>query len=430
MRITLVSYYWPPSGGSGVQRWLKFVKYLSQMNHEVEVITPSKPDFDLKDDSLLEEIPKSVKIHHLPIWEPLGWYKKLRGGKLDSNKLGDQKRSLITKLTFWIRGNFFIPDPRIFWVRKTRKYIARLSKERPFDVLVTTGPPHSMHLIALGLKKRNFKFIWLADFRDTWSQIDFLQEFYTSKVAMQIHRKLEKNVLKNADLVTTVNDQTAKLLAKRYDRKINIVYNGFDPADFSGLNKTVDKKEFEIVHFGLLNKLRNPGNLWTALEEICREDSVFREKLRIKLGGVIEDDIIRRLESSPELSQAFNNCGYVSHKEVIQHYFNADLLLLLLNNTELGKTVMTGKVYEYLMAEKPILGMGYTQSDPAKLVSRAASGKFFEYSDKEALKGYIIDVFNNTYDFSPKSEVIRSLTREENTKLMITLIEQFKKKQT
>ncbi|NBP67544.1 MAG: glycosyl transferase, partial [Cytophagia bacterium] len=195
-RVMVITYYWPPSGGSGVQRWLKFVKYLPQYGWQPYVFTPENPAFDLKDESLLKDIPSEAEVLHFPIWEPYGLFNKLSGGgvKVNANS-APQADSWFKKISIWIRGNFFIPDPRVFWVRPSVNFLDDFLREKRIRHIITTGPPHSVHLIGLGLKKRNPSLKWTADFRDPWSEWGFLDTLKLSKLARKRHQQLEKKVL-------------------------------------------------------------------------------------------------------------------------------------------------------------------------------------------------------------------------------------------
>ncbi len=421
-KILLVTYYWPPAGGSGVQRWLKFTKFLSRQGHHVEVLTPENPAFNLKDQSLLSDIPPAVKVHKIRIWEPTMLFGKKKQQQITSNKLGGNKKSIISRLITWLRGNLLIPDGRVFWKNPASKYALKLFANESFDAIITTGPPHSMHLIGLSVKQRYRSVRWIADFRDTWSQIDFLQEFGTTNWAMRRHRQLEQRVLRQADIVTTVNDKTGELLSELTARKIEILHNGYDPDDFSTSESIEKYDRFIISHFGLLNRFRYPEKLLLALEELCEERSDFKEKLVLQLGGVIEDFIFERLQSSLHLSTAFENCGYLSHGEVISRYRNSSLLLLLLNNTPLGKTIMTGKIYEYLAADRPILGLGYIDSEPARLIESTGTGRFFGYDNKNGLKKYIISVFDGRIELSRNIKDIEQFSREKNALKLAEMI--------
>ncbi|NTW26696.1 MAG: glycosyltransferase family 4 protein, partial [Lentimicrobium sp.] len=179
-RVLIISYYWPPSGGAGVQRWLKFVKYLRESGWEPVVYVPENPEYPAIDESLAKDIPDGIEIIKTPIWEPYSFYKKLigagKGERINAGFLSEKKRPGLTEqFSIWLRGNFFIPDARKFWIRPSISFLTRYLEKHPVDAIVSTGPPHSMHMIALGVKKRT-GLPWLADFRDPWTNIDFYHE--------------------------------------------------------------------------------------------------------------------------------------------------------------------------------------------------------------------------------------------------------------
>ncbi len=266
-KVLIITYYWPPSGGAGVQRWLKFSKYLHEYGWEPIIYTPENPEAPSQDFTLLKEIPKGITIIKTPIWEPYEFYKKLvgmkKGEKVNAGFLNEKKKPALAEgFSTWIRGNFFIPDARKFWIKPSVKYLNNYLKQNPVDAIISTGPPHSMHLIALGVKKK-LNIPWLADFRDPWTDIDFYHHLRLTKWADKKHKRLELSVLKNADIVTTVSNNWGKDLEKIYSRKVDIVTNGFDPEDFAAANQTLDTM-FTLTHIGSLNKDRNPGEIGRA----------------------------------------------------------------------------------------------------------------------------------------------------------------------
>ena len=198
MKVLIITYYWPPAGGSGVQRWLKFVKYLQGFNIQPIVYTISNPRYPTIDDSLLNEIPENIEVLKHPIWEPtdlLFWKRELQQEGGISNA---SKNSFLS----FIRGNFFIPDPKLFWIKPSVKYLQSYLNKNDVDVIISTGPPHSMHLIAEKLHQKN-DVKWLADFRDPWSDIYYNKDFKELSFVKNRNKKLEKSVLKKAGEVDT-----------------------------------------------------------------------------------------------------------------------------------------------------------------------------------------------------------------------------------
>ena len=375
-KVLIITYYWPPSGGGGVQRWLKFAKFLPEFGWEPIIFTPEHPDFNIQDETLEAEVSNSLEVIKLPIWEPYQLFEKLTGKKTPSQGLitSDKKKSLLTNLALWIRGNFFIPDPRKFWVKPSVKFLLDFIERNEIDVVVTTGPPHSMHLIGLELKKK-LDIKWVADFRDPWSKWDMLESFKLSSIAKKKHQLLELAVLKNADDVITVSETWAMEFEKILPRNYHVITNGFDEDDFQGVKKEEQTDVFVISHFGLINNFRNPLALWEALKKIKAA-----LKIEVRLYGMIEPSIIDSITSDPVLNSMVDIRPSISHKEVIQAYADSDLLLLLLNDSENAKGHIPGKLFEYLASNRPILALGPTDGDAAKIIKNTNSGEVFERS--------------------------------------------------
>ena len=234
-KVLIITYYWPPSGGAGVQRWLKFVKYLREFGWEPVVYTPENPEAPAIDMSLEKDIPENLTVIKTKIWEPYSVYKKLVGikpeEKIKAGFLSENKKpSLIENISVKIRGNFFIPDARKFWIKPSIKFLTKYLKDNPVDAIVSTGPPHSMHMIALGLKKK-LNIPWLADFRDPWTNIDFYEELNLSASADKKHHQMEKSVLENADTVSVISRTMAVDFKRLYNRHYEVITNGFDEDD-------------------------------------------------------------------------------------------------------------------------------------------------------------------------------------------------------
>ena len=385
-RVLIIVYYWPPSGGAGVQRWLKFAKYLPNYNWQPVIYTPENPDFKLQDENLLSEIPSEAEVIKRPIWEPYSAYRKLFG-KSEEKDLSTgvmKKEGLKSKIANWLRGNLFIPDPKVFWRKPSVKYLKEYLKEHPVDLIISSGTPHSMHLIAMDLK-RELGLKWIADFRDPWTELDMLEEYHISSSSFKKYRKYEKDVLITADLCIT----TSKVWASDFERlgaaRCECITNGYDESDFE--NSVEPYKDFVVSHFGLLNHMRNPSTLWEALEEMLNEDPDFKNRFKLHLGGTIDGEIIREIEGYPNLSSSLKVFPYISHEEVITEYQRSSLLLLLLFNSKSGRGNIPGKLFEYLASEKAILAFGPDRGDSAEIVEENG-GKYFLYSskDKESIK--------------------------------------------
>jgi len=418
-KVLIITYYWPPAGGSGVQRWLKFTKYLPKYNWQPIIYTPENPYFEVKDEALLNDIPAEAKIWKTPIWEPYALKDKLFGIGSESQSAGviTNKKSLKNKLLNWVRGNIFIPDPKIYWVKPSIKVLLKKIKEEGIEHIITTGPPHSMHLIGLGLKKEMQNLKWIADFRDPWSELDLLEEFHLSNSSRKKHQDFEKQVLQNADVTLTVSETWVKDLKRLGGNRVELITNGYDTADFELKPKINDK--FIIGHYGLLNHIRNPKNLWKTLNSLCEENTEFNNKLELHFSGNIDAEVILEIESHPYLKAKVKQLGYLSHAEVLEEYNEASVLLLLLFNSQSGVGNYPGKIFEYFAAKRAILAFGPEDSDAEKLIKKTKTGMYFSY-DETKLKDDILDLFKNKNQFNLKNT--ESFSREKLTKDLSDLL--------
>ena len=411
-KVLIISYYWPPAGGSGVQRWLKFTKYLPKYSWQPIIYTPENPYFEVKDQALLNDIPEEAEIYKTPIWEPYALKDKLfgKGSKSQSAGVITNKKSLKNKVLNWVRGNVFIPDPKIYWVKPSVKVLLKKIQKEGIEHIITTGPPHSIHLIGLGLKKAMPNLKWIADFRDPWSELDLLNEFQLNNSSRKKHKDLEKEVLQTADVTLTVSETWVEDLERLGASKVKLITNGYDADDFELKPKTNDK--FIIGHYGLLNHLRNPKNLWKSLANLCEVNKAFDSKLEIHLSGNIDVEVIAEIKAHPQLKEKVKQLGYLSHAQVLHQYNEADVLLLLLFNSKSGVGNYPGKIFEYFAAKKPILAFGPISSDAERLIEKTNTGKYFSYEDTN-LKIDILDLYNNPDNFD--FENMESFSREKLT---------------
>jgi len=403
-KVLIITYYWPPSGGAGVQRWLKFTKYLRRFGWEPIIYTADSPEYPIIDLSLEKDIPKDMTILKQAIWEPYQLYKKLIGQKKDERVVSGflqekGRRDWAQKLSLWLRGNVFIPDARRFWISPSIKYLVRWIKENSVDAIVTTGPPHSMHLIGKGLKQKT-GIPWLADFRDPWANIDFAGDLNMTAYAKRKNLSLEKSVLDIADAVVVVSDLMAEEFRSKTKTPVTVITNGFDPDDFSVPDNLLKKTgDFSIVHTGSINNRRNHPALWGALAELVEESAEFASLLKIRLIGKndvsVEDDIQRY-----KLQKYTEYIDYLPHDLIIAEQKSATVLLLTINNfgdEESGsfspKATLTGKLFEYLAAGRPILMIGPKESQAADVIKECNAGAVAGFEDGKSIKQLILDWF-------------------------------------
>lgn len=373
-------------------RWLKMSKFLPELGWQPIIYTPENPDPSVIDESLMNEIHPQIVELKTPIWEPYDFYRKLTGkksgakfkaGYISEASDGNWK----SRLSVFIRGNFLIPDPRKFWIHPSIRFLFSYLKEYPVDLIISTGPPHSMHLIALELK-RKFNVKWIADFRDPWTDIDFYHKLRLTKWADKIHRKLEKKVLLNADHIVTVSPGCATDLEKIANRKVEVINNGFDPLDYQFEIPPLDK-EFSITHFGAFNKDRNPSLLWEVLGDMAKSDAEFKQTLCIRLIGQTDESVINEIRKNG-LNENIEMHDHLPHSEGLYKLSQSQILLLPLNDAPNAKGILPGKMYEYIALRRPILALGPAEADYSIILNEIKAGIPVSFRDKTEIKRAVL----------------------------------------
>lgn len=422
-KIIIITYYWPPSGGPGVQRWLKFVKYLPDFAWKPTVFIPENPSYPIVDESLIKEVPKDLNLIKTKIWEPYQIAEKLnpknqkyKGGQFDI----EENQSWKSKLSIWVRGNFFIPDARVFWVKPSIKFLKKYLTEQHFDAFVTTGPPHSLHLIGLGLKKEFPNLKWIADFRDPWTEISYYKHLKLTKKSDQKHRALEQEVFKNADITLATSYTDAENFAKKGANAVCIT-NGFDvvkkhrdteakiknPENFTAQSLKSSSK-FRLSYVGVLEQLRNPEILWEVLNDLINENQEFKNNFELKFVGKIDEKILSKIENS-SLKNATKNLGYLSHDDAFLEMKNSDILLITNFPQDSSKGIIPGKIFEYLATGKTIISFGPENADVEKILEKTKAGKHFSYDEKENVKSFI----SQSYEFWKEGKLENQLENIE-----------------
>ena len=384
-KVLLITYYWPPAGGAGVQRWLKMSKYLAN-SFDLTVYHPQNADYPATDESLLAEIPQNATFISKKIQEPYALAAKLNPKNKNYQKgqiEAAENQSALSKLSLWIRANYFIPDARAWWIMPSFRYLNSYLKTHPQDVIISTGPPHSVHVIALRLKLRNPQLNWVADFRDPWTEIDYFDKLPLQKSAHKKHQKLEKEVLKYADLITTVSENWAENLALTAKKDVEVIYNGFDQEDFRKKIQPDDK--FVITYTGSLNDDRNPSVLWQTLNEMCARDE-FAKNLELRLIGQISGHVKAEIEQFPLLHSKTVFSPYIPHRESIEALQKSHVLLLLINDTSNAKGIIPGKLFEYLAANRRILCLGSPEADIARIIHETHAGVVLNREDSNTMR--------------------------------------------
>ena len=406
-KVLIVTYYWPPAGGPGVQRWLKFANYLPEFGISPVVYVPKDPNYPILDMQLMAEVSPEVEVIRRKIVEPTRWLRKLSPGRTQSLSRGmvnTKNPGLIERLMMWVRGHVFIPDPRVFWVSPSVDYLRKyLSKHPQIDTVITTGPPHSVHLIGHQLQQST-AIKWVADFRDPWTEIYYHKPMNLSPWAQKKHLKLERIVLKSADLILATSATTVASFSAQTKRSVALITNGFDRNDFRFLsngmpNETSNK--FRITHVGTLMEARNPRALWLALESLLAQTEMA-ETLEIVLVGPVAQGVLDDLRELG-LDKYLVLEPYMAHEQAISLMAQAELLVLAVRDESNAHHIVPGKIFEYLALEAPIIAIGPPKSAVASILNDTQAGALFDHGDHIGVNAFISQVYDNFKRSEPKT---------------------------
>lgn len=417
-KVLIITYYFPPAGGPGVQRWLKFVKYLPEFDIQPVVYVPENPTYPIIDEELVKDISNNATIIKRKIFEPYGLasiFSKNKTKTISSGIIASQRRQTsMDKFLLWIRGNLFIPDARIFWVRPSVRFLEKYIKTHAIDTIITSGPPHSMHLIGLHLKEK-LTVTWIADFRDPWTTIGYHKALKLSAYAENEHQNLEHQVLNTADKIIVTSKNTKLEFEEITDKPITVITNGYDTVENSEIQP--DNK-FSVAHIGSFLSGRNPVILWQTISELVKENAEFAKYFELKLIGTVSPEILEMIHAY-NLDDYLNLIGYVSHTEALEHQKKAQVLLLIEINSFDTISIIPGKLFEYMVSGRPIIAIGPRGSDFAEIISDTNTGVFFDYDEKDNLKKVFLDYFDKfskgnlkTYPVGLNQYSRRSLTQK------------------
>lgn len=444
-RVLIISYYWPPAGGSGVQRWVKFAKYLPAEGWQPVVYTPQNPELSSVDETLLKDIPAEAEIIKRPILEPYGFYRRLFGSKSSTdmqslikdsavsatggevNPISGGTKSWKQSLSLWVRGNLFIPDPRVWWVCPSVRFLKKYLKEHPVDAIVTTGPPQSMHLIGRGLHRAT-GIPWVADFRDPWTKMFYYKHLHLSKCADKRHHRLEKSVLDEASAVISVSPLVQQEFQEMTSNRVELITNGFDADDFVDICGEVlpsadehsSPTTFNITHTGLFAEDGNPLALWDTIADKCAEDEAFAKALRIRLVGKVDAAIIAAL-AERGLADHVDALGYRSHDEAVAEQRAAGLLILPLRQEPEYRNVLPGKIFEYLASGRPVLGIGQEDGAAATVLTDSGVGVMYDWDKAGQIRAAVDAAWDGTFPFNPSG--IGRYTRSALTHTLAALLD-------
>lgn len=421
--VLIITYYWPPAGGPGVQRWLKFVKYFKEFDVNPIVYVPENPNYPLKDERFLKEVSPGIQILKHAIKEPYRFANLLSQKKtknISSGIISKKNASLLEKGMLYIRGNFFIPDARIGWVKPSVKFLSEFISHNSVDILISTGPPHSLHLIGKRLKEA-FNIPWIADFRDPWTTIHYHKSLRLTERSKEKHKKLEKEVLDGADVIVVTSPTTKKEFQKITRTDIQVVTNGYD---ISSAHISVElDTEFSIAHIGSLLSERNPEILWKVLAALIQENEEIKNDLKLIFAGAVSDEVKKQLVEL-KLDSNVQFLGYIPHSKALSLQRSSQVLLLLEMDRPETKAIIPGKLFEYLAAKRPIVAIGPEGSDMEKIIEETESGTFFNSSQKDELKALITSLYKayKQGELRIHSRNIEKFSRRNLTQQMADLI--------
>lgn len=431
-KVLIITYYWPPSGGSGVQRWLKFVKYLPAFGWEPHVLTPENPSFGVRDPSLEKNVPPEAEVMRLPIWEPYDLFFRIAGVFGSKNQVtpsamvSSQNQSFFKTISTWMRGNLLIPDPRVFWVRPAVSFLSDYVTRNNIQVIVTTGPPHSIHLIGLKLKNRFPHLRWLADFRDPWSEWGMWDSLRVGKLARKMHTRMERKVLQRADDIITITPFYARRFEHLAKRPVRLLTNGYDEEDFSNIVYERSEK-FLIRHVGLINERCDPRPFMRALEEEIKSNPDFGRDVELEFIGEVHPDFQLFVKQRPLLSAITILSGNLPHDVLIRLYGSSSLLLLILTGYKDAEGYLPGKLFEYFATGLPVLGVGPVSGDAALLLKETQAGVMIASDDEDGMRSALREA-HVKWKCSAVPQInrrsVKKLSRHEVTGTLAHLLEQ------
>ncbi|WP_242158448.1 glycosyl transferase family 1 [Aestuariivivens sediminis] len=393
-KVLIITYYWPPAGGPGVQRWLKFVKYLPDYGIEPVVYIPENPHYPIIDNTLVSEVSKTLTILRHPIKEPYklaSIFSKKTTTTISRGLISEHKKqNLLEKLMLYIRGNCYIPDARVGWVQPSVKFLVDYLEKSEIKTVITTGPPHSLHLIGLKLKNTT-EIKWIADFRDPWTTIGYQKQLKLTNRSKQKHKILEKEVLNAADQIIVTSQVLKSEFESITTHPIALITNGFDYEPVTEIN--LDKK-FTMSHIGSLLSKRNPEILWQVLSELIDENESFASHFQLNIVGIVSAEVLQSINKY-NLINYLNNIGYVSHKESIKFQKQSQVLLLIEIDSEETRSIIPGKLFEYIVSNRPVIALGPKGSDTERILKETNTGQYYLYSEDKLLKEVILNYFES-----------------------------------
>ena len=413
-KVLIITYYWPPSGGAGVQRWLKFAKYLPEFGWQPVILTvdPLYASYPQRDESLVAEIDSNCMVYTTKSFELYNVYKFISGKKEIpyGGFANESKDGWLQKVFKFLRGNFLIPDPRKGWNKNAFRKAAELIRQFNIDTVVTTSPPHSTQLIGLKLKQL-FNIKWIADFRDPWTDIYYYNEFKHTALARNIDIGYERSVVENADLLITVSEDFKRLFVEKSKKNVAdktiVIPNGFDEEDFA-IRPVSSESKRVLTYIGTISEAYDITGLMETLLGLSEQ---IKSQLKIRFVGKVPLSVEQKFIST---GVEIEFTGYVDHFKSVEYMLLSNLLLLVIPKVKNNGGIIPGKFFEYLAAHKPILAIGPTESDLAKIIKDTNCGNLFDYSDQEGMFQFI------QYNLNHKGSVANHEIANEYSRKQLT----------
>jgi glycosyltransferase involved in cell wall biosynthesis len=392
-RVLFVVYYFPPSGGPGVQRALKFIRYLPQFGWEPLVLTvPETAEFQVRDESLRAEVAPGLRVVRARCPEPYGLYRALTGQRasvsLDVSSQSSAEGRPVRRLLRALRATLFSPDGRMAWRPHAVRAGSRLARDPGFDAIFSSGPPFTCHVIGRDLHRRTGR-PWVADYRDPWTTATF----YPARPgwARRVDERLEASCVREAARSVVVGDGMAEEFRRRYatidPERFLVIPNGYDPADFEGVPHE-PPDVFRITHAGSLFRGRAPEAFLAALADRMAERPDFAARLRLCFAGRLDEEIRARL-ARPPFDRAVELPGYLPHAQSVRLLRRSRLLLLATGSDAQSRSMVTGKIYEYLASGVPIVALAPPDGDAARLIARTGAGWVLDPDDRAGIGAHL-----------------------------------------
>jgi len=387
-KVLIITYYWPPGSGAGVQRWLKFSKYLPSFGWEPVILTvdPECAAYPALDNSLEAEISSDLKIYKTRATDYFRIIKKDKAKIPSAGFASNDDKGLEGKILRFIRGNLFIPDPRKGWNKYAFRKACEIIEKEGIKHIITTSPPHSTQLIGSGLKRKYPEIIWIVDLRDPWTDIYYYNQFYPTLISKAIDRYFEKQILISSDRIITVGKALKDLFSAKIpgiENKIDVITNGFDEDDFKGLNATNPDK-FTISYIGTLSDAYPINGFLDALNGFYEKGNNFNLKFVGTVSPKQKELILSKIEKP-----LVEFIPYVDHAVAIKYMLDTSVLLMIIPDHKSNKSIITGKIFEYIAAGKPIICLGPEDGDAAEIINQTGLGKTLNYIDNSGIYNFV-----------------------------------------